>query len=492
MLYKLLIMMGKHDAQKELFSYSVDLDRRVHADHPLRRVQAMINFGFVREAVAHTYGDNGHVSVDPVVLLKLMFLLFQENVRSERELMRRLPERLDWLWFLGYGLDDEVPHHSVLSKARARWGGELFEELFVRTVQQCVEAGLVDGAKVHVDGSLIDADASRDSVIKADEATVARIKAAYAVQERKLDESQPPSARSETNRHLVSTTDPDAPCVSKGPASGTARPRYKHHRLVDDRHGVITAVATTPGDVAEPTQVGALVQQHEDNTDRTVTAVVADRGYGTVETYCALVEQGVRPHISPLLPSDHKSQGHFTKADFLYDARHDLYYCPAGQPMPPKRWHSRRQMTDYVADRKTCAGCPLRSRCTDSKVGRSVARHWKEATLEVALALARLPEAYSDRRRRRHLMEGSFAQAANKHHFKRARWRRLWRQQVQDWLIAAVQNIAILCGGIGAAVGARLPRTPRGPRAALWRLHWLHIVAENDGLPAPAGFLLAA
>jgi hypothetical protein len=40
-------------------------------------------------------------------------------------------------------------------------------------------------------------------------------------------------------------------------------------------------------------------------------------------------------------------------------------------------------------------------------------------------------------------MEGSFAQAANLHHFKRARWRRLWRQQIQDWLIAAVQNIKL-------------------------------------------------
>jgi hypothetical protein len=89
-------------------------------------------------------------------------------------------------------------------------------------------------------------------------------------------------------------------------------------------------------------------------------------------------------------------------------------------------------------------------------------------------------------------MEGSFAQAANKHHFKRARWRRLWRQQVQDWLIAAVQNIAILCGGVGSAIRARLPRTPRGPRTALGRLRWLHIAAENDELPAPTGFLLAA
>ena len=41
-------------------------------------------------------------------------------------------------------------------------------------------------------------------------------------------------------------------------------------------------------------------------------------------------------------------------------------------------------------------------------------------------------------------MEGSFAQAANAHHFKRARWRRLWRQRIQDWLIAAVQNIGKL------------------------------------------------
>ena len=56
--------------------------------------------------------------------------------------MEVIGERLDYLWFLDYGLDDEVPNHSVLSKARARWGKEVFESLFVRTVAQCVEAGL--------------------------------------------------------------------------------------------------------------------------------------------------------------------------------------------------------------------------------------------------------------------------------------------------------------------------------------------------------------
>ena len=41
-------------------------------------------------------------------------------------------------------------------------------------------------------------------------------------------------------------------------------------------------------------------------------------------------------------------------------------------------------------------------------------------------------------------MEGSFADAANNHGSKRARWRGLWRQRIQSCLIAAVQNLRIL------------------------------------------------
>ena len=78
------------------------------------------------------------------MLVKMMILLFLDDVPSERELMAVIAERLDYLWFLGLGLDDEIPNHSVLSKAPARWGAELFEELFVRSVSLCVEAGLVE------------------------------------------------------------------------------------------------------------------------------------------------------------------------------------------------------------------------------------------------------------------------------------------------------------------------------------------------------------
>src|SRR5258707_8281280 len=157
-------MMSEGDAQAPMWSYQVNLDKRVRDDHPLRRINQVLDLGFVRKQVAHTYGQRGNKSVPLEVIIRMMLLLFLDDIKSERELMRIIPERLDYLWFLGYGLDDKVPDHSVLSKARKRWGKEVFVSLFSQVVQQCVEAGLVEGRKIHVDASLVDADANLGSV----------------------------------------------------------------------------------------------------------------------------------------------------------------------------------------------------------------------------------------------------------------------------------------------------------------------------------------
>jgi transposase len=159
-------MMGYQPGfQPKLFYQQINIEQRVPKDHTLRKIQERIDFDFIYGEVKDTYGDNGNVSVPPPVILKMMLLLTLYNVRSERELMETIPMRLDWLWFLGYDLDSEVADHSVLSKARARWGVEAFRSFFERIVWQCVEAGLVDGSKIFVDSSLVDANASNNSVI---------------------------------------------------------------------------------------------------------------------------------------------------------------------------------------------------------------------------------------------------------------------------------------------------------------------------------------
>ena len=90
---------------------------------------------------------------------------------------------------------------------------------------------------------------------------------------------------------------------------------------------------------------------------------------------------------------------------------------------------------------RACLKCELRAQCTRSKTGRTVQRHERQEVIDAAKAQATSRRAVRDRRRRMVLVEGSFADAANNDGFKRARWRRLWRQQIQDWLIAGIQNI---------------------------------------------------
>ena len=115
-------MIGTLDSHQEqpLFSYHVNLERRIRSDHPLRQLRAALDLSFVIPSVKHLYGRSGNVSLDPQVILKLMLLLFYYDIPSERELMEQIGERLDFLWFLGFDLETSIPDHSVLSKARAR------------------------------------------------------------------------------------------------------------------------------------------------------------------------------------------------------------------------------------------------------------------------------------------------------------------------------------------------------------------------------------
>lgn len=139
-------MMGRQakGQQVKMFYQGFSLEQRVGADHPLRKINQLIDFDFTYKEVAESYGVNGNVSVPPPVILKLTLLLILYNVRSERELMPTIAERIDWIWFLGLDLDEPIPDHSVLSKARARWGSTTFKRFFERIVWQCIDAGIVD------------------------------------------------------------------------------------------------------------------------------------------------------------------------------------------------------------------------------------------------------------------------------------------------------------------------------------------------------------
>jgi transposase len=450
-------MMSEGESQAPMWSYEVNLEKRVRNDHPLRRINGVLDLSFVRVQVAHTYGKRGNKSVPPEVILRMMLLLFLDDIKSERELMRIIPERLDYLWFLGYGLDDKIPNHSVLSKARKRWGRAVFVSLFSRVVQQCVEAGLVEGHKIHVDASLVEANANLGSVKPLSKAMLKAIEQTAKEQVQKLDEQDegqdPPSKSasgggsaigqySKTNRKFRSTTDPDATLVRHGGLK--SRLRYKTHRVVDDAHEVITAVETTTGAVDEASQLQGLIEAHEDITGQGAQTVIADARYGSVSNLIECQKAGIRAHVKLLGESNRgkgRSQGIYGEEHFTYDPLTNTYRCPANQLMRPRRLHPQRLTWEYVTAKGTCLVCQLRQFCTRSRTGRTIHRHRDQGLLEKARKTANSRAAKRDLRRRQHLMERSFADAANCHGLKRARWRGLWKQAIQDLLIATVQNL---------------------------------------------------
>jgi len=436
-------MMGHQpNYQHKLFMTGFNLEKRIRKDHFLRKITEKIDFNFIYKEVSVTYGVNGNVSVPPPVILKMMLLLFLNNTRSERELMLTIPERLDWLWFLGYDLDDEIPNHSVLSKARARWGVTVFKRFFERIVWQCVEAGLVDGSKLFVDASLIDADASNNSVV--DTHRLKRyLNKSYKHLEKRLDDLEVQKT-TPANARFISTTDPDASVTRH--SSGKSKLRYKTHRAVDERCEVITATKITPGSVDDSYVLKEMIETHEQNTQKKVDTVIGDSKYGTIDNFLLSHDLGIKAHM-PSFEEAHRGSGRqkgiFPKEVFSYDPETDTFTCPAGEILRKRNYNKKRKHYGYKASVKICAQCELRKKCTQAKDGRSLKRHIRQDELNIILEKAKGKGAKRDIKHRQDLSERSFAWST-RYGYKRAKWRRLWRMEIQDFLIAAIQNITIL------------------------------------------------
>ena len=436
-------MMGRqNDYQHKLFINGFDLDKRVRKDHVLRKISENIDFDFIYKEVEDTYGINGNTSVPPPVLLKMMLLFFLYDIRSERELMQIIPERLDWLWFLGYDLEDEIPNHSVLSKARARWGTRAFKRFFECIVYQCAEQGLVDGRKGFFDASLIDADASNNSVVDTHKLKK-YLNKSYKRLENRLDEIKASKKTPAASRY-ISTTDPDASVTRH--SGGKSKLRYKTHRAIDEKHEIITATKVTPGAVDDGHVLQDMIESHEQNAQMKLDTAVADSKYGTIENFIECHDRDVKAHI-PSIEETHKDSGRrkgiFPKEAFSYNPDTDTFTCPAGKVLKRIKLKKPRKHFEYKASHKDCKDCHIRDKCTRSKFGRTLKRHERQDDLDVMIEESKSRASKRDIKTRQHLSERSFARST-RYGFKRSRWRNLWRMEIQDYLIAAIQNITVL------------------------------------------------
>src|SRR5215471_18742664 len=248
----LLIMMGQHSRSEALFYY-FRLEDQVPETHLLRLIDKHISFDFVRGQLKDSYSETGRPSIDPELLLRILLIGYLYGITSERKLVEELRMHLAWRWFTGLSFDQEIPHHSTFSKNRLGRFQEskLFEPLFERIVKQCMEAGLVRGQDLSVDGSFVEANAAKESRIPreqlAEAAQVHHTACQYLVE---LEE-QNPVEEPVHEQEQMSTTDPDSTYATKG---GTpARLGYYDNYLVDNASCVIVVVQATAAWLSQET-----------------------------------------------------------------------------------------------------------------------------------------------------------------------------------------------------------------------------------------------
>jgi transposase len=84
------------------------LEDLVPPDHFYRHLERSLDLGFVRDLVRDAYAETGRPSIDPIVFFKLQLILFFEGLRSERQLLQVVADRLSLRWYLGYDLMESL------------------------------------------------------------------------------------------------------------------------------------------------------------------------------------------------------------------------------------------------------------------------------------------------------------------------------------------------------------------------------------------------
>ena len=357
-------MMGTKQRVFSTLPRDVSLEDLVPKDGFYRRLEATLDLSFVRELVAPLYAGGGRPSVDPVVFFKLQLVMFFEDLRSERQLMEVVSDRLSLRWYLGYDLHEPLPDHSSLTRNRGRYGLEVFRRFFERIVEMFAEAGLVWGEEMFVDSTTVRANAAKAALVprfaarehvdalfheeppdaagKTEEADAAlpdaddgNLQAANAARKDFVSSAGRHGTKSRTpnpnkiSDHVVNRTDPDA-CLT-GHVKGTARTGLQGPLRGGRRQG--------QGHPRGPGHQGRREGQPADAGPYLVHNLPLEAEAASRHRRLrlrhhpqreALEQAGIRAYM-PVIDYTWGKRTLFRKDDFVYDAERDVYWCPAGE-----------------------------------------------------------------------------------------------------------------------------------------------------------------
>jgi transposase len=393
---------NKADDQKLFYQFS--LGSRIPEGNFYRRLKSTLDLSFLKKKAAPLYGKCGQQSIDTAVFFKMVLVGYLENITTDRHLVDFCSMRMDILYFLNYDIDEPLPWHSTISRTRQLFGEELFEELFNKVLEMCIEKGMVAGHTQAIDAAFVKANASLDSlevkkafcdpgeyvkqsfslneepVRKASKDRSNSDENTMKAQKHELDEvnrrqknwqenpdtnhrlrSDDPRARYLSNHTHYSPTDPDARIAVK-----PGKPRnlvYLSNLSVDTANHVITNIQADFADKKDSRYLQSIIENTSKRLDKFslhMESVLADTGFSSGENYQKLEESGIRAFI----PVHGQFEG--GREGFVFDKENDRWKCPNNKYLVFKKVKPDAKgnwFRHYRTCRKDCRECPFKAQC---------------------------------------------------------------------------------------------------------------------------------
>src|SRR5499427_6172313 len=396
-------MMGERQVEQDALFYEFSLERHVPEKHLLRAIDRFVELDGLRRELEPFYSAIGRPSIDPKLMIRMLIVGYCFGIRSERRLCEEVHLNLAYRWFCRLGLEGVVPDHSTFSKNRhGRFReSDLLRRLFETVLERCIREGLVGGEGFAVDASLIKADANRQKGIEGEKGLPPEA-TSRAVQEylAGLDDAAF-GAATEVTPKFISPADPAARWT--GAHGGQAFFAYSTNYLIDVDNAIIVDVeATTAIRQAEVLAAKRMIERSLERFDLYPSRLLGDSGYGSAEMLgWLLYEHGIEPHVT-VFDKSARTDGTFSREDFTYDHAGDVYRCPSGKVLTTTGTLVNDGATMlYVASKRDCDRCALKSRCCPKQASRKVPRSIDEGASDMARQIARSWEGHTSRRLRK-------------------------------------------------------------------------------------------
>ncbi len=423
------------DARREVVL--TDIDTLVPKDHLLRKIEKVMDYGWIYERLDPYYKHEGRPPVDPVVIIKMVLLQHLYGIPSLRRTYAEIDVNVAYRWFLGYNLLDRIPHFATVSYAFCnRFPASLTEDIFEHILNKAINNRMVDPSAVFIDGTHIKASANKKKLQKEQVKKAAKI---YDEQLRRevneereklgkkpINDDDDDSNDGGTVEKTVSSTDPECGMFVKG--EHERQFAYEAHTACD-RNGFILGVEVTAGNVSDSV---AWDKVYEEVTERFPESkyIVMDAGYKTPW----IAKRTLEDDRIPVLPYTRKNykEGTYRPWEYTYDPVTDSFTCPHGGTL-------RHTTTDrdgrrvYRTVPQKCKNCPYKAKCGANEKGQKVLQtHIWQEYLDVVEQVRLNPLGKALYAKRKETIERVFADVKEKHAMRYTHHRSLAR--VERWV----------------------------------------------------------